>query len=485
MKVLAIFISIFTATVAMAQQSGSYEQLIQKESQLIGQQDSLQQLIDRNRYLISTESRSAGKYNKEILILEGELFDVRDQLGIITTDKNMMEEKLVLERMNSQRQEDASSLFSAQYFMENVSDADKKIMAQITSVTATVDAVAKREAALYGELSMQLEGLKDVNSKAEADSLMELARAAQLRIAALDDSVRLVCEPIFDKKIEVYSVLLDMRNVSMDLLDQLGQKSRDVRSVEYEAEAIYQNPATAMFPRKLVLASEYESALAEQLGLGDLAAKITAAAKMIDRSSYDLDYMEVPAWNFVDYLPLTIGGKVHSAKDPVGELDVASVGDMYKIELSHYVKEQTNYAVFRRIYPVQKLLDDDDEDGVTYFAGTYRTQAEAEEALARVKKVGFSKASIACWVDGRRVGEAVDAVSGTSSDGGEAMYRVEFANLTAGVKDIISECADDKELARSVDSKGVGVFTLGVFSDKAEADEVALKIDGAKVVELR
>lgn len=493
MRSLFSSIFIFMSISATAQDistaaSKDYQELLNAEKLLISQQDSIQALIDRSRYLLSTEPRSANKINKELMTQEDLLFDVRDKLGVITTNKNMLEKQMALEKINTStepQEEVVSSIWASSFFKENISQADLAMVNSFKANEAKIKNLAERQKSIYTQLDREVTALKNSQGKQVGDSLTTISNKLLDKIIAMDDSVRILSEPIFDKKIEIYSILLDKLN-SLSSLEQMGQYSRDLRSKEYEASSKYLSPSTAMFPRKEILMLEYEKSLSRLLELNTMEQNITTAIAKIDPAQYDLEYIEVPNWNFVDYKIITIGGSdVHSAKNPIPELDIPSNGDMYKVRMRSYIKPQTNYTIFRRVYPIEQQTADDGE--VTYYAGTYKTLEDAEKGLTRIKKLGFSTAEVKHWHNGELVGEVSDDKSedSSSSDSSEVLYRVEFTTLSEGVKDIISEHASGKELARSVDSKGNGVFILGIFSSKDEAEEISLLIDGANVIEVK
>ncbi len=492
MKAILFVSAFFCAATAFAQQSDSikidYEKITAQEERLTSQQDSLQALIDRNRYLMSTDRKLANKIGKEILLLEGELFDLRDELGVLTSKKNSLEQQLVLMSMESaQQSSEQESLTQTDMFVENVSEANRKLIDSYSSIKSQVSSLVDVQRGVYADLTATLDSLSFANSKAHADSLQTVAQGLQEELVAKDNQVRELSEKIFDKKIEIYTIMLDRLNVSMDMLDALGQRSRNVRSEEYAAAEKFINPYSSTVLSKEKLARDYEIALTSEMNLMNLKDKIEAQGRNVNLEAYDLPLVVVPDWNYVDFTPITIAGKiVHNSKNPVGEIDILSHGDMYKIELGHYVRKQTNYGVFRRIYPVSLVEDSDGSGGVVYYAGTYKTEADAQKDLARVKRSGFSKAKLAHWKDGVLLGaEVQDSQSSKSaSDGSEQLYRIEIVELTAGVKEILEQHAPDKEIARTVDSQGVSVFTIGTFTSKETADEVALRIDGAKVIQL-
>ena len=100
------------------------------------------------------------------------------------------------------------------------------------------------------------------------------------------------------------------------------------------------------------------------------------------------------------------------------------------------------------------------------------------------------------WRDGifESLGEEAASASAASSDQQEVFYRVEIGGegeeMSAGVKEILSSVAQDKEVSRASAPDGGYIYTIGSFGDRESAERLAEllgAVDGvtAKVLELK
>ena len=74
----------------------AYIALLEQEKILNRAADSIGTIIDEWRGKLSENPDKRDEYSIEILRMEGELFDIRNQIGIITTRTNLLEQEYLL-----------------------------------------------------------------------------------------------------------------------------------------------------------------------------------------------------------------------------------------------------------------------------------------------------------------------------------------------------------------------------------------------------
>ena len=111
--------------------------------------------------------------------------------------------------------------------------------------------------------------------------------------------------------------------------------------------------------------------------------------------------------------------------------------------------------------------------------GGFRTEQEAQEAVVKLKKVGFRDPLISVWVDGAYYPTVAEMRRS------ESKYSLEItgvASLTDDMKSRILSQNSDCTISR------VGsTFVVGTFEDKSVAEAVAAElrsVDGAISVEI-
>jgi DnaJ-domain-containing protein 1 len=106
------------------------------------------------------------------------------------------------------------------------------------------------------------------------------------------------------------------------------------------------------------------------------------------------------------------------------------------------------------------------EDGrFSYYAGGFRSRAEAEKAVEVMKKKGFRNPQIVEWCDGYKT---------NLSEAGSVSFRLMISGgtLDDSVRNVIETMAPDCQLSRLAEDS----FAVGMFSSRAMAERVAQAI---------
>ena len=128
-------------------------------------------------------------------------------------------------------------------------------------------------------------------------------------------------------------------------------------------------------------------------------------------------------------------------------------------------------------------MEVEDDGRFSYYAGGLRTYAEAEAAVAVMKKKGFRNPRIVEWVDGQKTNLS------ELGDGGRVSYRIVIngEKLDEAVLELIATMAPDCQVSKVSGDK----FFVGMFDSKAVAQRVAdalVKCDenlAVEVIELK
>jgi hypothetical protein len=112
------------------------------------------------------------------------------------------------------------------------------------------------------------------------------------------------------------------------------------------------------------------------------------------------------------------------------------------------------------VYPVS-YSDKTHSGYYAYYVGGFRTEKEAQEGAARLKKIGFKEPIISVWVDGVYY-PTVEEMRLSAN-----LYSLEISGISALTNEMKAKVAG-KEIMR------VGsTFVIGKFEDRAQADAAA------------
>ncbi len=189
---------------------------------------------------------------------------------------------------------------------------------------------------------------------------------------------------------------------------------------------------------------------------------------------------EKPSFQVLDKLPYT-------KENPIPEHLPLPDGVIYKIQLAAFSNPVGN-SVFKGLYPLSK--EPVNNGRVTkYYAGMFKTLADAQNALPTVKSKGFKDAFIAAWHNGRSVqlnrAETLEGItnrnSGTSVDikieeESNKLYLVQIGAFRGRLPDDVAQTvralAPGKDIIREIDNQGLFVYSISSFTSSNEAQRV-------------
>ena len=470
-----------SARVAGLEGNSKYMALLLQEKQLHQREDSVMNVISQTRKLFASATAEREKYGQEILRLEGELFDIRNRIGEVGNSINVIEQEYVLEHM------DAPALPVTAPQSPAVTVAEDSLKKQVPNLVFNDYFKAHLSPNDYSSLCYS------TAPRPEAEEAYSKLQTIQGINDVLADSLAHVWNYIYDNKVYAYNYLLDKMNKN-ELLDDFEKQFRETNQRIASARDKVVSDVVYGYPLRKKLVLSYEMALAGILGYTQARDSLSRVLKEVDVLDYNLPPVDPAPRNFIEYgnIEVTSPAKYNSSH-PIPQNEVFKYGTVYKVQVGNFIRTQP-VSIFRNVSP---LCYEKQEDGrYSYYAGAFRELPEAQAAVEQLTKLGFRKPQIVVWRDGifESLGEEAAPASAASSDQQEVFYRVEIGGegeeMSAGVKEILSSVAQDKEVSRASAPDGGYIYTVGSFGDRESADRLAEllgAVDGvtAKVLELK
>lgn len=459
-----------------------YMTLLREDAELQIREDSVVNAVTRVRRLLREQPGNREVYAKEILGLEERIFEIRNAKGRLIDRINTIEQEWVLANLDAGvSAQDAGdpgmlsalpdslkvrSLVDNLYFREHLPAADYEALRRAQRWERTVVEYVNRYFANYGEIASLAEQYAAAQTEQEALDLYEKYNTMQGFNRVLADSLGGVWNYIFDNKSYAYGYLLD----------KFGQDEVLAREEEHLSEAARQlselrghtvsDVVADYFLRKRVVV-DYETAIADLLRLDAARDSLRGVAVQLEGVDFRLPKIEVTERFFLDYDSIAFSSvPKYSYQNPIPECRVYANGTIYRILLGTFNTKRAA-STFKGAYPICYRIGDDGK--WSYFAGGFATRAEADEAQKQMKSKGFLRPEVVVWTDGQYRNLSREPEETLPS------YRVEIvgaASLSDAAKEAIAATAGERELSRV----GPQMFVVGVFDDKAIADQVAAAV---------
>ncbi len=477
--------------VAGLEADSTYMSLLGEELKLRSREDSLVKAVAVLRDKLRTDRENIQLYSQGILKLEGEIFDVRNNIGRIAGRTSAIEQEFILSNLGAgihtgghpaggqQTSADVSgNLIENPYFKENIVPEDYAALALAQQKEEILGSYIRVFATNYDLLSKTADEYAKADNAALADSLWPHYVDQKRILAAISDSVAMFNDYIWDTKSYSYTLLLDLMNKT-GAIDEFGNKSTQARSAEAQLRGNTESVPVSAYPIRKHLTLDYEMTLAQTLGLNKALDSLGRALADVDAAQFDYPPIVLDEKLFIDYAPITFHSPaMYNASNPIPELVIYGKGTIYRILLGSFLRAQP-VSVFRGACPVG--LWRTDEGRYNYYAGGFATQQEAEAALEQIKKAGFKAPQIALWDYGDySLPDETQLTQNGASDSG-TLLRVYITgakgDLSGTVKEAIREAAPGKDIIRIGER-----FTVGNFTSEGEAKKVAAAIKAADPV---
>lgn len=504
------------ARIAGLERNGEYMELLREQGRLKGQEDSTVSVLSGCRKQFEANPDLREELGREIVKLEGELFEIRNRMGRITTQVATIEQDYIVNHLDEETSEEGQdsgattaegarigtdnggvrTLFANPFFAENLSAADVALFCLTPRVEPEVAKIDRKIGGLYEQLKTVKRQYEAATDQEVIDSLSVRAGEIKEQIEQVDALMERLWLQIYQRKLDCYLVLLDrIGSIDRLKLEQLDQEGRHVRRAEGLAGEQLA-PLVAAYPLQRRLALDYEVVMAQALGLRAAEDSLSGELekhKKADEEAGRMTYSDIPfeARSVIVYSPITKAttaeNRNYTTIDDVPVLQVPKSGVYYTVQIALYTTKPKSIEVLKGMTPVmyQRL-----GTGQTrYVAGGFTTYAEAQAAATQMIRAGL-RASVVAFADGKPVAatkaKTLEA-SASSQRGGQTAavqqqathgrgYNLEIVpaelRLPVAVREVIAGQAPGKTIVRSSSGNEV-VYVVGSFATQAEADKLA------------
>lgn len=463
--------------------NAEYMSLLEQEQRLVQKEDSLGRVITRVREEFRAHPTERDKYANEILRLEGELFEVKNQTGIVAGKLSEIEELFILTSMQAgegapKGPDDGRSeitqgrevmLVNNPVFREKLPAEDYRALVEAQSLEPTAAGLLVRYYENYDKIAAIGPQYEAAENAQAADSIyagyMELDRMN----AETADSLARVWSTIFDNKMFAYNYLLETQN-ELRLLARFDAEARDVRDqIARQREQTASEEVLTYLNQKSLL-FEYEKTLADLFRLPLAADSIGTVREVFDMMIRPMPPVNYQERIFIDYENISVQSPAkYNNSNPIPELALYNRGIVYRILVGTYTQRQA-VSLFKGLYPLGYLRQADGR--WAYYAGGYRELEDAKNGLETVIKRGFRNALIVVWNNG----EPVTLRSSEYKRGDRVVtYRVEISGIDGAIPDQIVEVVNGIDNTVDITHPGE-LFAIGPYPTSMDAETVASAI---------
>ena len=361
------------------------------------------------------------------------------------------------------------NLVDNDYFVERLSEADYHTLREAQKRERVAQQYIDKYMKHYAELLALQRRYMEVATREEADSVARLFRAKQSQLTSCDEAIEREWSSIYFNKMYIYDLLMEReKNVAMLDLSASGAAAAE-REINEVSDLYASNALMGYNIRKKSLVS-YETALASTLSLTTARDSLRSVAAELRNRDYRLSRLLLERRSFILYEPIEVKGTTfYNTKNPIPHTKVYDYGTIYRIRIGLF-KNRPNLIALRGVTPLS-YTDAYNNGLYAYFVGGFRTEQEAKDGAAELKRMGFKAPVVAVWVDGDYY-PTVDDMRRSQS-----LYNIEIsgiATLSDDVKARILTHKNDCTISR------IGsTFVVGTFEGKSAAEAVAADLRAA------
>lgn len=468
---------------------GNERYMTLKETNTLLQQreDSIQNVIAKTREefaqrnnIDSLTNEQIDIFTSQILNLEEQIFELRQQRGDVITELNNIEQEYILAHMFAPAPETETTeesieetivapveqrmLIHNDIFRRSLTDEDYAELESAQREDEQMVALCNDFQSLYTKFENTTRDYMETTSESVADSLFDVYHSLKREIATLNDAIDSQWAHIIDTKYYAYGYILE-KGFRYDLLDNSSEQFSEMQQRCAEKDGLYVSDAIMHYAIGHPTLLDFEIAVAEDLGLQQAADSLHSAKRDFVAPNYRQEMVELERRLFIDYEPIIIGRtNYYTNSNPVPPLKVYERGTIYRILLGKFRSKQP-MTLFKGVQP---LFITTEEDLYCYYAGGYATLKEAEEAQLFLREKGFKKPEICRWRDGEMINidtlEEEDDDNTTPLVGSRYIVMLECDTIDEALRQTITATSPDKVISR----RGAQ-FAIGTFTDYAEA----------------
>lgn len=360
------------------------------------------------------------------------------------------------------------NLVDNDYFVERLSESDYQTLREAQKRERVAQQYIDKYMKHYAELLALQRQYMEVATREEADSVARLFRAKQNQLTSCDEAIEREWSSIYFNKMYVYDLLME-REKRVAMLDLSASGSATAERAINEVSDLYASNALMGYNIRKKALVEYEMALASTLSLTTARDSLKSVAAELRNRDYRLSRLSLERRSFIVYEPIEVKGTTfYNTKNPIPHTKVYDFGTVYRVRIGLF-KNRPNLVALRGVTPLS-YTDAYNNGLYAYFVGGFRTEQEAKEGAAELKRMGFKAPVVAVWVDGDYYPTVEDMRRSQS------LYNLEIsgiATLTDDVKARILTHKSDCTISR------IGsTFVIGTFEGKSAAEAVAADLRG-------
>ena len=485
--------------------NAEYMELKHKKAEILGRVDSLQQLVNLARQnmrqpdSLQYELPILDTLGTYILDIEQQIFDLRNEHGVVIARINAIEQEWLIEQMFSDNSDfntddttpsaneeltdsiendavepiipvEPATLIESHYLVDNLSAEDIEHLTSAIEEEQQLKAMAVEYTETYEQMRRTASEYRTTGIERVADSLF--AKFAQLSEQAEELSLNIDRSwvRVLDTKYYSYGYVLE-RERRYELLDSIENNFATMFQQCAAEDGIYASDALMHYAIGYPTLLDYEITFATEIGHNAIADTLRCQLDSLQLPEYRIDPITLERRLFIDYTPITIGRtNFYNSNNPLPELKVYERGTIYRILLGEFRNRQP-MTLFKGVQPL--YIEENEEGNYVYYTGGFETRTEADEAQLFLRERGFRNPEICRWRDGQMVNlsqlnqeDSVDS-SATIIAGNRFIVIISTEILSDEVRATIQSAAPDKMITRSGDR-----FVVGTFTERSDADMV-------------
>ena len=467
----------------------TYVALVRRMDTEIARRDSLAQEISAMRTRYAERESERESLGARIVALEGESYVAKSRCDKAAAALAEYERKWLTENFGKTASDGTVDTTSADVgessapcvpvrkvanlvyndvFARELSASDCRTLREAQDREAdAADAVGEYRNAYASMIAVQREYM-EAETESAADSIMRRFSLVQQAAELAERAVERNWAAVYDNKTYLYNLLMEKCGRS-DILAEAERKTDEIAQNIADGAGTYASDAVANYYYQKRGLLDYEIAIASAFDLvsaKDSLARVATGLKNID---YRAGKITLEKRYFIEYEPLkVIRPTIYNAQNPIPKTKIYEHGTIYRIRIGIFTN-RPNLSALRGITPLSHT-DAYNNGRHAYFVGGFRTEQEANEGVAYLKRLGFRDPKVVVWVDGEYI---TDLAKWAAENTGE--YNIEISGVAT-----LSEQVRAIAVARNADcefSRVGNKFVIGKFADKSVADEVAASVE--------
>lgn len=446
-----------------------YMELLLEETVLKNKEDSLLNLLDEKRTAFMRDTSDRAMRSAEILSLEADLFDIRNNLGIVVSKTTIIEQEYLINSLENELPDSPSPINGTDnrflpynsYIKNNLNKEDYELLLEVFDNEKYISGLSEEFISLYTNMEETAILYKSAEDQYTSDSLYNVYRGLYSGITECEEDFNKNWEMIFNTKTLVYTFLLDKLNKLADI-NEINRRNK-AEKIPAEQLKTMISETFAEFPSQYRLISEYEILLARTLNLASALDSLTQAISGFDDSDFIKQNIILAERDFIDFAGISkVQSSPYNNQNPIPEINVPEKGKFYSITVGTFANKPA-VSTFKNIVPVHY---DRNQGRYRYFIGLYKTLTEAYADAVKLKNEhGFRKPEVVMWDNGdfKNLGSDIENNAGA--------FNVEIegiGKLNDAVRSYIDRYAHDKEIILVN-----GKYFIGIFSNRLTAQEFA------------